>query len=205
MTTRTKKRPLPTIEVAAIEEAIDLPFDRWATQCHSVSLAIVKSGVLGEPCRVARGFCQGVGSQHSWVVLGMDCYHPEAVIVDATLWSYDDRVKGIWVGRASNRRHFPHGMGSIWEYGQPAPPVGPVIELTPKTPLSPAARAWLKMAAPHGLDRRGWGVLAHAPVGEWPAAEIIAAMDDTEAVAALVPIDVLGMITTRNPNGLYLP
>lgn len=39
----------------------------------------------------------------------------------------------------------------------------------------------------------------------WPAAEIIAAIDDTKALSALVPIDILGMLTDRNPSGLYLP
>lgn len=56
------------------------------------------------------------------------------------------------------------------------------------------------------LDRRAWHLLAsQAPVLGWPAAEIIAAMDDTEELSAFVPIDRLGMLTDRNPGGLYLP
>ena len=42
-----------------------------------------------------------------------------------------------------------------------------------------------------------------APVEDWPAGEIFAAMDDTEGLKALVPIDKLGMLTDRNPGGLY--
>jgi hypothetical protein len=38
----------------------------------------------------------------------------------------------------------------------------------------------------------------------WPSSEIIAAMDDTDELRALVPIDILGMVTDRNPGGLYL-
>jgi hypothetical protein len=30
-------------------------------------------------------------------------------------------------------------------------------------------------------------------------------MDDTPDLEALVPIDLLGMLTDRNPGGLYLP
>ena len=44
----------------------------------------------------------------------------------------------------------------------------------------------------------------HAPLNGWPFGEFIAAMDDTPDVTALVPIDLLGMYTDRNPSGLYL-
>lgn len=54
------------------------------------------------------------------------------------------------------------------------------------------------------LDRPGWMRLASCPVGGWPAAEVLAAMDDTPALQTLVPIDRLGMLTDRNPGGLYL-
>jgi hypothetical protein len=37
----------------------------------------------------------------------------------------------------------------------------------------------------------------------FPAGEFLAAMDDTPATSALVPIDRLGMLTDRNPGGLY--
>jgi hypothetical protein len=53
-------------------------------------------------------------------------------------------------------------------------------------------------------DRQGWSVLAHAPVGGWPAGEIIDAMCES-GLDAVIPIDIVGMVTDRNPQGLYLP
>lgn len=191
-----------TFEVAEVEDAIDRPFASWASQCHMVSLAMVQSDLF-EPgeARVARGSCKGVGGQHSWVVVGWDVYAPAAVIVDPTLWSYDPSVKEIWHGRADLGRHRPHGSGSIWEWGCPEAGGGPVVELTPSTPLSDAARDFLAMTGP--LDRRGWAILSGAPVQGWPAREIITAMLETEKVAALVPVDIVGMLTDQNPGNLY--
>jgi hypothetical protein len=189
--------------VTEVEEAIGLPQAQWARQCHQISLAIVKSGVLDEFARVARGTCKGVLGQHSWIVLGKDCYAPYAEILDPTLWSYDEKAPVLWWGSARDRRHTPHGAGSIWSYGRPIPGDGPPIELTPATPLSTEAMTFLGLLGP--LDARGWMRLANAPLGGWPAAEIVAAMDDTPGTRALVPIDILGMITDRNPSGLYLP
>lgn len=175
------------------------PLDRWGKSCHQASLAVVQQ--LGG--RVARGGCRGVGGQHSWAVTGSDCYDLDAVIVDGTLWSYDKAIDGIWVGTLRDGLHRPHGMGSIWDWGKPSPPKGSIIRLTPSHGLSGIARKFLKLVEP--LDRDGWHTLAIAPVEGWPAGEILAAMDDTEALAALVPIDRLGMLTDRNPGGLYLP
>lgn len=179
------------------------PLDRWACQCHAASLELVRSGVLG-PSRVARGWCRGVRGQHSWVVLGRDPYLLGVTIVDPTLWSYDPTVSGVWVGQATNGgRHVPHGgHGSIWTYGKPTRGKGPVVELTPTEPLGADASAFLRLLGP--LDRDGWALLAGAPVLGWPAGEIIAAMLDTDDLRALVPIDVAGMVTDRDPEGLYL-
>jgi hypothetical protein len=47
--------------------------------------------------------------------------------------------------------------------------------------------------------------LLGSPVHGWPAAEIVAAIADTPSLAAYVPIDLLGMLTDRNPGKLYLP
>jgi hypothetical protein len=191
---------LPPIE--DIHAAI-APLARWAYQCHAASLALVNSGVL-PGSRVARGSCKGVMGQHSWVVVGHDVYARDAVIVDPTLWSYDPSVAGIWTGSARDGRHVPHGgTGTIWTWGKPEAQGGPIVELTPKTPLSRSALMILDMIGP--LDYHGWCVLADAPVHGWPAAEIVAAIDDTEALASCVPIDILGMLTDRNPGGLYLP
>lgn len=186
-----------------LAKQIDIPFPAWAEQCHVVSLRLVRIGAFDHIARgrVARGTCRGVGGQHSWIVLGEDCYAPDAIIVDPTLWSYVPTVKGIWVGNRDTYGHRPHGSGSIWEYGQPAAGNGPPIELTPTFELSRAAKVFLEILGP--LDRRGWFTLAKAPVEGWPASEILAAMDDTPGIKAGVPIDHLGMVTDRNPGGLY--
>ena len=189
-------------ELAAWAEEVLAPLDDWAAQCHAASLKLVKHGDLGA-CRVARGACRGVGGQHSWVVLGDDCYDERATIIDPTLWSYDDTVSGIWVGTYRDGRHTPHGKGSIWQWGRPDKPTGPIVTLTPRQSFSPTAQDFLELLGP--LDFKGWAMLAHAPVEHWPAGEIIAAINSTEGLSALVPIDILGMTTDLNPKGLYLP
>lgn len=189
-------------ELAVWAEDVLAPLDDWAGQCHAASLKLVKDGTLGA-CRVARGGCRGVGGQHSWVVLGDDCYDERAVIIDPTLWSYDDTVTGVWVGTYRDRRHTPHGKGSIWSWGRPNDPTGPIVKLTPRVTFSAMARFFLEELGP--LDYKGWCELAHAPVQHWPAGEIFAAMDNTKGLKGRVPIDILGMNTELNPGGLYLP
>lgn len=174
------------------------PLNKWRRNCHGASKRLVDAGV-GD-C-VARGTCHGVGSQHSWVVIG-DPYKPK-LIIDPTLWSYRNDVKGIYIGSPDVYHHRPHGSGSIWQYGQPVKGNGNIIRLTPSTPLSRDALGFLELVEP--LDREGWARLANCPVEDWPAREILAAMDDTRELSALIPIDVLGMLTNRNPSGLYLP
>jgi hypothetical protein len=177
--------------------------DPWAKACHAAAIQLVKSGVFGEQfVRVARGSAKKVGGQHSWVVVGHDCYAHDAIIVDPTLWSYDTTVKGIWIGTAAEGRHTPHGSGSIWSWGRPTSRGGKPIKLTPKTPLSEAAKDFLDLLGP--LDRPGWQTLASAPVEGWPAGEIYAAMHHTAELRILVPVDRLGMLTDLNPQGLYL-
>lgn len=171
------------------------PLERYGRQCHAASIALVQAGI-GD--RVARGTCPGVGGQHSWVVIG-DPYRP-TLIIDPTLWSYDSSVKGIWVG--VDHGHRPFGAGQIWDWGKPCAGNGPIVPLTPKVPFSQEAKLFLEMLGP--LDERGWSALTKAPVGGWPASEIIAAIDDTEQLSVFVPIDILGMVTDRNPGGLYL-
>lgn len=194
-----------------IAEAIDLPVDAWAKQCHKVSLAIVRSGVLGVPARVARGWTPGVRGQHSWVVYAHpdrpdelpDCYDHEAHILDATLWSYDPTALVLLWVQAFDRPHEPHGSGSIFDAGRPAPATGPVIEVDPpEGGWSPAAHDFLQLLGP--LDLRGWAVLANLPVGDWPAAEILGRIADHPDLGHHIPIDVLGMVTDRNPSDLYL-
>lgn len=174
--------------------------DGWAHNCHAASLAVVKAEVI-PGARVARGSCRGVFGQHSWVVVG-DPYDKGAPIIDPTLWSYDADVEGIWTGtRRRDKRHTPKGAGSIWNYGCPVSGGGNPIELA--VPVSKWAASFLDMVGP--LDREGWHTLALAPVEGWPAAEIVEAMASTPDLAWLVPIDVVGMLTDLNPEGLYLP
>lgn len=190
-----------TIDLAAVAAEVLDPLPRWACQCHDASVQLVRSGLLGE-CRVARGCCSGVGGQHSWVVMGDDCYDDGAGIVDPTLWSYRDDVDGVWVGSYADGWHTPHGKGSIWQWGRPNTPTGEVVDLTPRKPWSREARLFLETLGP--LDRQGWASLAHAPVERWPAGEIFDAMIES-GFEALIPIDIVGMTTDRNPSGLYLP
>lgn len=189
------------LTVADVEEILGAPFDTTAQQCHSVSLKIVKSGLL-RGARVARGTCEGVGGQHSWVTLG-DPYDVDAPIIDATWWSYKPGVEQIYIGSLEEGWHLPHGYASIWKWGKPIAGDGDPIDLTPSFELSKAAQVFLELLGP--LDRQGWATLSSAPVLDWPAGEIFAAMDDTERLSSLVPIDILGMTTDRNPGGLYLP
>lgn len=220
MTARTPRRPanltavaLPQLPPAEeVAERIGWPFPAWAQQCHAVSLAIVKAGILPAGSRVARGTAHGVMGQHSWIVVGpgdgtlADCYADDAAIVDPTLWSYRDDVEGIWVGRAgSGFDHVPHGKGPhIMDWGRPEYPTGEPIPLAPEAfaKLSATAKSWVRdMFGP--LDRRGWMQLASMTVVGWPAAEIIRAMHDTPELAICVPIDRLGMLTDVDPEGLY--
>lgn len=183
---------------AAVAEAIG-PLDRYACKCHEASLALVLSGILpGEGWRVARGSCRGVGGQHSWAVQG-DPYE-RGQVVDLTAWSYDAKRPRVWMPK-NLTVHKPHGLGSIWQWGQPTVGRGPLIPLA--VPLDGAAAAFIKMLFPNGSDRQGWAQLAHAPVEGWPAKAIIEAILDTPDLDALVPVDIVGMLTDRNPGNLY--
>jgi hypothetical protein len=192
--------------LATIEKAIGIPAARWGGRCHEISLAIVKSGLLGTPgenARVARGTCEGVISQHSWIVLGRDCWSPDLYLADPTLWHYAGGEPRVITGRNMNARHRPHGTGSIWEYGSPPScSLEDAVWLERHEDLSDEAQEFLELCGP--MNKRGWMTLANAPVQEWPAREILAAIaDDTQLGPALIPVDVLGMLTDRNPGGLY--
>jgi hypothetical protein len=204
------------IDIATVAEQVGVDPTSWFHNCHKASLDIVKSGLI-PGARVARGTADGVGGQHSWVVypglneapegdFSTEVYSKSSRVFDPTLWSYSEEIGGGLHAR-NLTRHFPHGSkGNVMEFGRPMDPRTEIIELTPKFELSPTARWWLKdMLGP--LDRDGWAIVAATPVGngrDWPAGEIFAAMDDTPRVSALIPIDVLGMTTRRNPSGLYL-
>lgn len=183
------------------------PLASAAFDCHGASLQLVRAlraggELLGlTSARVARGNATGMFSQHSWVVLGHDCYDRKTRILDPTLWCYEEKEPYVWEGTLADGVHHPHGAGSVWNYGRPPPPTGPKIELA--VDPGEVARMFLEMAAPDGLDRRGWEVLLHGPVNNWPAREIIEAALDTPALTAILPVDIVGMVTDRNPGGLY--
>lgn len=185
------------------EKAVGRPLAAFAQDCHAASLALVRSGVLGPKARVARGWCPGVRGQHSWVAVDGDCYDPEGRIVDPTLWSYREDVSGVWEGDMFDLGHRPHGTGNIATYGCPTGRGGEVIALDG---LSAEAENFLQMVTEIGgpMDVHSWMSLASAPVGGWPAAEIIGAMLKHERLAGFVPIDIVGMLTDSNPGGLYL-
>lgn len=170
----------------------------WRMDCHSVSLAIVKSDLF-PVARVARGACRGVWGQHSWVVIGEDCFAPTAQLLDCTLWSYDERHPVVWQGTYDDGLHRPHGWGSIWRWGRPAPGNDEPIALDG---LSGQAQRFLDLCGP--LDRTGWAHLFSAPLMGWPAREIVTAAYGDQRLRALIPIDVVGMVTDLNPSGLYL-
>lgn len=186
-------------------EATGKCLEDYPKQCHAASLDLIRSGVLQEHfkkrCRVARGWCDGVPGQHSWVVVGDDCYARTAIIVDPTLWSYVDGVPCPWVGLRKRWKHNPHGYGSIWSWGKPESGDGPIISLD-RSNLSRLAKDFLDIIGP--LDRIGWArLLSKAPVEDWPSGEIIAAAYQDDSLRVLIPIDRVGMLTDFNPNNLY--
>jgi hypothetical protein len=183
---------------ADFENAVGAKLREFDLNCHAASIALVKAGI---GTRVARGTTPGIAGQHSWVVFGHDCYDPKARVLDPTLWSYTGEEPYIWEGLASERPHTPHGHGSIWAWGRPDYPTGPVITIDAE--WSREAANFLGILGP--LDMNGWRQLAHAPVQGWPAGEILAAMHGVPEIAQWIPIDRIGMLTDVNPGGLYLP
>jgi hypothetical protein len=192
-----------------VERALGGSLDPFAHRCHEASLALVKSRalepILGHPGRVARGSCEGVGGQHSWVVAGPDVYNRHALIVDVTLWSYDATQDRVWVGNmAEEGIHRPHGSMSLWQWGRPTPGHGPTLDII-ASHLSATASDMLDMLGP--LDAIGWARLwSSGAMQGWPAGEILEAfLDQHPDLRGMVPIDIVGMLTDRNPDGLYLP
>jgi hypothetical protein len=201
--TTPPNQPIPPM-VRTLADNMGFPALRVAHNCHAVSVALVQSGLAGPDARVARGFAKGVGiGQHSWVIVG-DPYDMDAHIIDATLWSYDDSVPDVWQGTMRDGIHHPHGQGHFMRGNPPQHHGDFTVLLTPSVPLSAKANGFLRtIGAP--FDLRGWNEVAHLPVEGWPAAEIIAAMDDTPTLKALIPIDILAHLTDRNPDYYYRP
>jgi hypothetical protein len=152
--------------------------DTHVKDCHGASLKLVQSGIFGVKARVARGWCDGVAGQHSWVAVSGDCYDVKGEIVDPTLHQYRPDVDAVdWRGTISMPGwHRPHGFGSLFDVARPYNHGGEVIELDPST-LSRSARTFLEVLGP--LDAQGW------------------------IQRAFIPIDIVGMLTDINPGGFY--
>lgn len=186
------------------ESATGRPLTTFRHQCHAASIALVKSGALPDEARVARGVTdQGVFGQHSWVVIG-DPYDERAEVVDATIWSYVDAVPHVrWI-RPRPGSYVPHGAGHFM-LGEP-PESGGGPEIMPPG-LSGDAQwflASIRSMIGGPLDHVAWRGILAMPVQGWPSAEITAAAYDDPTLTALTRVDVVGMLTDRNPGGLYL-
>lgn len=191
--------------VGELADLIGVPLDRWHGKCHGVSLAVVQAELFPR-ARVARGWCRGVAGQHSWVILSDDPYADRTVVIDPTLWTYDPAVPDVHVSTVGAGRHRPHGYGpSLFAAGRPRRGSGPVVRLSDAglSVLSAVALSWVELMGP--LDLAGWSSLAHGTMVGWPAGEVLHAMHLTRELKALVPIDLIGMLTDLNPHGLYLP
>lgn len=178
-----------------IIEALGGSLKKWAKQCHAASIHLVNQGI---GTRVARGWVDGVLGQHSWVVVGEDCYNPK-VVIDPTRWSYVCPTLPsveIWYG---DEPHKPHGQGSVYDVPMPQKTTGKPIKLSG---LSRTAKDWLKHVEP--MDRMGWRQLAGGPMQGWPSKEIIAKMAKHPKLKVMIPIDIIGMLTNLNPGKLYL-
>ncbi|MCY3933542.1 MAG: hypothetical protein OXH70_17670 [Acidobacteria bacterium] len=68
------------LEDKQIIEAVGVSLEPWAKNCHAASLEFVRSEVAPDDARVARGFCSGVGGQHSWGVIGGPSHIAETVL-----------------------------------------------------------------------------------------------------------------------------
>ena len=194
------------MDLAAAVTAIGMTVDKWKNRCHEISLALLQSRLFKEEFplarpRIARGFAKGVPSQHSWIALSGDPYDRGAAILDPTLWTWRKDIEGIWQGTLADGIHTPHGAGHILAWGKPCSQGGRTIHLK-LGDLSDEARQFLGLLGP--LDAEGWQMLlSQAPVEGWPAGEIMDCAYEHEALRALIPIDRVGMLTDRNPEGLY--
>jgi hypothetical protein len=196
----------PRLSKNALVEAIG-GLEMWARQCHAASLALVRTGLLSNKARVARGFHRHIMGQHSWVVIG-NPYLRSAKILDPTLWSYEGAPPALVVYRHGNAEdYFPKGAGKIDLtalnlHARSMSRNAEVIRLD--VGMNKEARDFLAhITPPRGMTFECWHALANAPIEGWPAKAIITAMAQHDRLKALVPIDVVGMLTDLNPGKLY--
>jgi len=208
-TDKTIREPVDSwhdLTVPMVEEAIGIPRDRWSRQCHAVSLAIVRSGLVKG--RVLRGYCDGVEGQHSWIALDTanDAFEREVEILDPTLWSYDDKVKDyLWWG-TNLARHRPHGSGRFFDYGCP---IGDGKDIVGLNTCGIPGNRILRIMESTGFDYslRAWSAFfnsGHFAYTAGGASDIIHAACFNTDLCALIPIDIVGNLTSINPDGLYM-
>lgn len=185
--------------LAELARQIGLPIEKWHHNCHGASVALVKARTW-PGARVVRGWREGIGGQHSWVISGAagdDVYDPHTLAIDLTSWSYRGDKVEIDVGTQKELGCTPHGSGSIWGWGRPERGDGPDLDLNvdPESSLG----GFLKVCFPDGYDRKALMRLASAPVQDWPAKEFYAAMVAAD-LEVLLPIDVMSHLLDNVPN-----
>lgn len=196
-----------------IGRIIGIPFENngWHNNCHAVSLAFLRKGLVEG--RVARGSAEGVGV-HSWIVLAQEpgvkpnCYLDTAQILDPTIHCWHPGMEPLWQGIMADGMHHLPGRDSIWNHGCPLPGDGPPLELVvPDGPDPMGRRAFLKLLETTGggpVTMETFRALYHGPLQGWPAGALLdLLLDQHPDFETWVPIDVVGMLTERNPDGLY--
>lgn len=168
-----------------VEQAIG-PLEDWRYSCHAASLALVRSGLLPENWRVARGYSVGIHGQHSWCVDG-DPYDATSRVLDVTAWCYYPRPR-VW--HATNLvAHIPHGWGE--------PPPGVTVELRGDPysldGLTPEAEAYLADRYPDGYSVQNLASLVSGPIQGWPAADVMRALAFA-GLGGLIPVDSAAMV-----------
>lgn len=168
--------------------------ETWRGNCHGASLSLANQlANAGIFSRVARGTATGVRGQHSWLVVGPDCYDEKALILDGTLNTYADLDAEVWVGTLAYLLHTPHGSGTMFDGGMPTSGNGAEITLG----ISEQTDSFLRHFTSGPRDLQWWDGVVHLPVGGWPAAEVISAAYDNHEIRPRIPIDLVGMLTTK--------
>jgi len=190
------------LNLDVVERAVGTPRELWKNRCHEISLALLKSDAfVGIDARMARGFSIQITSQHSWIVLGKDVFDRTALVVDPT-WS-STVMNAPMISYARNfRSHRPHGWGMLTEY--PESGGGPEVEIKGMTSETAEWVEFVRMTVDGPLDVRFWCRLFSGPLQGWPSRELVGLAAEMPELRFGIPVDVVGMLTDLNPNGLYL-
>lgn len=192
---------VPTISMQDLADIVTIPLGHWHFNAHRVCLDIVRSGLFPYS-RVVEGSARGVHGTHHWLTLSEDVYDKYGTIVDPTLWCHDPSLQGVWIGTLQEEIHHPRGEGYIWDHSYPENSSFKGTVSLNKEGLSTQAKYFLSRVEPLNLD--GWRRLMRSPMQGWPAGEIIDQMKHSAELAAIVPEELEGMLTNRNPSGAWL-